>query len=64
MTKKQQKEVDKIVNVLRSQKFYDFYVSDDNNDGCLFDDYLQFRSRNLKLKEAVEEKIKELFEIK
>lgn len=62
MTQKQKKEVDKIVAILRTQEFYDFYVND--KPMPLFDKYLIGRNTNDKLKNDVEEKIKTMFGIK
>lgn len=60
MTAQQKKKVSKIIKVLEGQRFYDFYAKEDGD----FDFYLQNRMDNAKIKKEIEEKIKELFDIK
>ncbi|MFA6570179.1 MAG: hypothetical protein WCT77_02980 [Bacteroidota bacterium] len=61
MTLRQKKQVKEIVSVLQGQKFYDFYVSNEDSPKCLFDNYLQNRMDNPELKKETEEKILKMF---
>ena len=59
MTKRQEKQVDKIMQTLHGQRFYDFY-----KDGGKWDDYIGNIADNKKLKKEIKEEIKLLFDIK
>ena len=60
MTKRQEKQVDKIMQTLHGQRFYDFY-----KDGGTWDDYIANRmDYTKKMKEEIKEEIKLLFDIK
>ena len=59
MTQRQKKQVEKVMQTLHGQRFYDFY-----KDGGKWDDYISNRIDNKKMEKEIREEIKELFNIK